>query len=69
MFEYVTYSEQKAFFSISEAARLLNVSYSTVSRQIHSGKLPAVVIGKRNMIKAVDLITYIQDHSLQANSK
>lgn len=63
MFEYLTYSEQKALFSVSEAARVLNVSYSTVLRLIHSGKLPAVVIGKRNMIKAADLNNYIQTHS------
>ena len=63
MFEYLTYSEQKALFSVSEAARVLNVSYSTVLRLIHSGKMPAVVIGKRNMIKAADLNNYIQTHS------
>jgi DNA binding domain, excisionase family len=63
MFEYLTYSEQKALFSVSEAARVLNVSYSTVLRLIHSGKLPTVIIGKRNLIKAADLNNYIQAHS------
>lgn len=63
MFEYLTYSEQKALFSVSEAARVLNVSYSTVLRLIHSGKMSTVVIGKRNMIKAVDLNNSIQAHS------
>ena len=43
MFEYLTYSEQKALFSVSEAARVLNVSYSTVLRLIHSGKMPAMI--------------------------
>ena len=63
MFDFVSYNEQKAFLSVSETARLLCISYSTVLRLIHSNQLPAVVIGNRYKIKASDLVEYIQNHS------
>ncbi len=63
MFDFVSYNEQKAFLSVSETARLLCISYSTVLRLIHSNQLPAVVIGNRYKIKASDLVEYIQEHS------
>lgn len=63
MFDFVSYNEQKAFLSVSETARLLCISYSTVLRLIHSNQLPAVVIGNRYKIKASDLVGYIQNHS------
>lgn len=63
MFDFVSYNEQKAFLSVSETARLLCVSYSTILRQIHANELPAVMIGNRYKIKASDLVEYIQKHS------
>ena len=63
MFDFVSYNEQKAFLSVSETARLLCISYSTVLRLIHSNQLPSVMIGSRYKIKASDLVDYIQKHS------
>jgi len=63
MFDFVSYNEQKAFLSVSETARLLCISYSTVLRLIHSNELPAVMIGNRYKMKASDLVDYIQKHS------
>ncbi|MEE5993761.1 MAG: helix-turn-helix domain-containing protein [Oscillospiraceae bacterium] len=60
MFEYINYQEQKAFLTVSETARLLCINYGTVLRLIHSGRLPAIMIGNRYKIKASDLIDYIQ---------
>ena len=63
MFETINYSEQKAFLSVSETARLLGVSYNTILMLIYTGQIPAVKIGRRYIIKAADLIKYIQSNT------
>ena len=63
MFDFVSINEQKAFFSTYEAARLLCVGYSTLLKLIHTNQLPAVKIGTRYKIQAVDLVAFIQTHS------
>ena len=63
MFEFISYTEQKAFLSVFETSKLLGISYKTVLGLIYSGQLPAVQIKRRYIIKASDLIAYIQSHS------
>lgn len=63
MFESISYTEQKAFLSVYETSRLLGISYKTVLGLIYSCQLPAVKINRRYIIKASDLINYIQKHS------
>ena len=63
MFETISYSEQKAFLSVSETARLLGVSYKTILMLIYTGQIPAVKVSRRYIIKASDLIKYIQSNT------
>ncbi|MBP3761305.1 MAG: helix-turn-helix domain-containing protein [Ruminococcus sp.] len=63
MFETISYSEQKAFLSVSETARLLGVSYKTILMLIYTGQIPAVKVSRRYIIKAADLIKYIQSNT------
>ena len=63
MFETISYSEQKAFLSVSETARLLCVSYKTILMLIYTGQIPAVKVSRRYIIKAADLIKYIQSNT------
>ena len=63
MFETISYSEQKAFLSVSETARLLGVSYHTILTLIYTGQIPAVKVRRRYVIKASDLIKYIQSNT------
>ena len=63
MFETISYSEQKAFLSVSETARLLGVSYHTILMLIYTGQIPAVKVSRRYIIKAADLIKYIQSNT------
>ena len=63
MFETISYSEQKAFLSVSETARLLGVSYNTILTLIYTGQIPAVKVRRRYIIKASDLIKYIQSNT------
>ncbi len=55
----VQYQETKAFLTVQEAARILSISDYSVYKLIHSGKLPAVQLGRRFKIKAEDLIRYV----------
>ena len=63
MFETISYSEQKAFLSVSETARLLGVSYKTILMLMYTGQIPAVKVSRRYIIKAADLIKYIQSNT------
>ena len=63
MFETISYSEQKAFLSVSETARLLSVSYKTILMLIYTGQIPAVKVSRRYIIKASDLVKYIQSNT------
>ena len=63
MFETISYSEQKAFLSVSETARLLGVSYKTILMLMYTGQVPAVKVSRRYIIKASDLIKYIQSNT------
>ena len=63
MFETISYSEQKAFLSVSETARLLGVSYKTILMLMYTGQIPAVKVSRRYIIKASDLIKYIQSNT------
>ena len=63
MFDMINYSEQKAFLSVSEIARLLGVSYHTILTLIYTGQIPAVKVRRRYIIKASDLIKYIQSNT------
>ena len=63
MFDMINYSEQKAFLSVSETARLLGVSYHTILTLIYTGQIPAVKVRRRYIIKASDLINYIQSNT------
>ena len=63
MFDMINYSEQKAFLSVSEIARLLGVSYHTILALIYTGQIPAVKVRRRYIIKASDLIKYIQSNT------
>ena len=63
MFETISYSEQKAFLSVSETARLLGVSYKTILMLMYTGQIPAIKVSRRYIIKAADLIKYIQSNT------
>jgi excisionase family DNA binding protein len=52
---------ERPYYTVSEAARLLQISPSTVWRWIDAGKLPAYRIGGRAIrIKREDLDTFIR---------
>lgn len=55
----VQYQETKAFLTVQEASRILSISDYSVYKLIHSGKLPAMQLGRRFKIKADDLIRYV----------
>ena len=57
----VQYQETKAFLTVQEAARILSISDYSVYKLIHSGKLPALLLGRRFKIKAEDLIRYVNE--------
>lgn len=40
---------ERDYYTVAEAAKMLNVSHSTVWRWIRAGKLPAFRIGSRNL--------------------
>ena len=63
MFDTINYSEQKAFLSVSETARLLGVSYYTILKLVCTGQIPTVKVSRRYIIKAADLIKYIQSNT------
>ena len=44
-------TDETAYATVSEAARLLRVSVPTVWRRIDSGRLPAYVVGSRSIRK------------------
>ncbi len=46
------------FFTIQEAAQLLNVSREHVRKLIQSGKLPSVDDGRHNEVRFSDLMIY-----------
>lgn len=51
---------EKRLYSIKEAAARLNVSRATVDRQIGLGRLRAVKIGAKVLIRVEDLEEYIE---------
>lgn len=55
MLTYIHYEELKAFLTVQETARLLNVSVPTIYRMIKTGELPAKRVRYRFIIKAEDL--------------
>lgn len=55
---FIRYEELKAFLTVQETAKLLNVSVSTVYRLIESGELSAKKVRFRYIIKAEDLERY-----------
>ena len=59
MIAFIRYEESKAFLTVQETAKLLNVSVSTVYRLIESGELSAKKVRFRYIIKAGDLEQYI----------
>lgn len=59
MISYIHYEELKAFLTVQETAKLLNISIHTVYRMIETGELPAKKIRYRYIIKAKDLEKYI----------
>ena len=59
MIAFIRYEESKAFLTVQETAKLLNVSVSTVYRLIESGELLAKKVRFRYIIKAGDLEQYI----------
>ncbi len=59
MISYIAYEELKAFLSVQETAKLLNVSVSTVYRMIESGELNAKKVRYRYIIKAEEIERYI----------
>ena len=58
MISFIRYEELKAFLTVQETAKLLNVSVSTVYRLIESGELSAKKVRFRYIIKAEDLERY-----------
>ena len=58
MISFIRYEELKAFLTVQETAKLLNVSVSTVYRLIESGELIAKKVRFRYIIKAEDLERY-----------
>ena len=59
MITFIHYEELKAFLTVQETAKLLNVSVSTVYRMIESGELMAKKVRFRYIIKAEDLERYV----------
>src|SRR3990172_887127 len=57
----MTRTTESLFYTVSEAARLLDVSPVTIWRWIESGRLPAYRLGPRNIrIKKEDLESVIK---------
>lgn len=53
--------------TVAEVADLLRVSKMTVYRLIKSGDLAAIRVGKNYRIRQLDLDTYLQEGSVQAD--
>lgn len=52
----MTTSRERDYYTVAEAAKILNVSHSTVWRWIKAGKLPAYRAGGRNLrVRPTDL--------------
>ena len=47
-----------ALYTMRAAARLKGVSYHTVSRAVHAGRLPARRLGRQALIAAADLAAW-----------
>lgn len=53
----------KWFWSLEEIARLLDVNYQLVYRQVKDGKLPALRVGRIYRVKRADLEAYMDLNS------
>ncbi len=49
------------YLSIPESARKLRISTSSVERMLQRGELPRLKIGRRTLIRAVDLTRAIRE--------
>jgi excisionase family DNA binding protein len=54
-------SQRSRLLTIQEAAQILKIHRSTVSRYVLSGELKAYRIGRRVLIKEEDLWTFIEN--------
>lgn len=54
---------EEKYFTIKEIAKLLKVSYITIFRWIHAGKLIAVKAGKQYRIKESQLNKFLQNEN------
>lgn len=64
-----TNEEPEKFLSISETAKILELSISTVYRKIISGELVSVKICGRKYVRLTDLIIYIRSEKSGKTSK
>jgi excisionase family DNA binding protein len=54
--------DQNEFFTLQEVADRLKVSYRSVYRWVHAGRLPAYRVGEREWrIRDVDLEQFLED--------
>ena len=62
-------SRTPLLLSVLQCADALNLSHWTVRRLVKSGKLPAVRIGSRVLIKASDIAAFVEQHSAAAHTE
>ena len=55
-------SETQEILKPTEAAEILRISKSEIYRQLQTGGLPYISIGKRKLIRRADLEAWIEAH-------
>lgn len=58
--------KEKAFWSVEDVADFLGVNYQLIYRQVRTGALPAMRVGRIYRIRRADLEAYIQRNSTGA---
>lgn len=58
----IRYQEEKVCFTVQDAARFLSVSNGCIYQLIHEGKLPAQFVSHRYIIKAADLMNFLNQN-------
>jgi excisionase family DNA binding protein len=52
----------ESYYTLKDIAERLQVSYRTVFRWVHAGRLPAYKFGSDWRVKESDLLAFIEEH-------
>ena len=57
----VKMKEEKLLYSVSEAAKIMGVSYSWLDRLVRDGKVESIRMGGKRMIRKTDIDLYVKE--------